>query len=306
MKRILLTGANGLLGQKLFFLLSDLVEIELIATGRGPARIDCQGTKYFNADLTEKKALYSKVLKFAPTHIIHTAAMTQVDLCETNQEQCWLNNVVASENLIGLAKDIDAYFQYVSTDFVFDGTEGPYLEDDIPNPVNFYGKSKLAVEKLLAKSGLVFSIVRTVLVYGVSKDLSRSNIVLWTKNKLEAGEKIRVVDDQWRSPTLVEDLALGCKLILDKEANGIFHISGRDYLSAYDVALKTAEVFGLEKDLISPTNASEFNEVATRPLKTGFDISKARNQLGFEPVSLTEGLKMVKRQLFNLEKTRSQ
>lgn len=306
MNKILITGANGLLGQKLIFLLSNIKGVEVIATGKGPARLEFDQAKYLEIDLSNRNEVFADILKVAPTHIVHAAAMTQVDLCETNQGRCWLNNVIASENLIQVAKELGAYFQFISTDFVFDGLGGPYREDDHPNPINFYGKSKHAVEQLVAGCGLESSIVRTVLVYGVGQDLSRSNIILWTKSKLEKGEKIRVVNDQWRSPTLVEDLAQGCKLILEKNAEGIYHISGQDYVTTYEIALKTAEIFELDRGLISPTNAKEFKEVATRPLKTGFDISKARNDLGFKPVSLSKGIMTVKNQLLNSEKTKSQ
>lgn len=300
MKKILVTGANGLLGQKLIFLLSGLQGIEVIATGRGPGRIDFKEELYLDIDLTDRNEVFSQVLKAAPTHIIHAAAMTKVDRCETEKKECWLNNVVASESLIEAAKELGAYFQYISTDFIFDGTGGPYREENQPNPVNYYGESKLEVERVLTNSELEYSIVRTVLVYGVGRDLSRSNIVLWAKNKLEKSEKIKVVNDQWRTPTLVEDLAIGCKLIIDKKASGIYHIAGNDYLTPYNIALKTALFFDLDESLISPTNAAEFKEVAMRPLKTGFDISKAKRDLGYDPVTLERGLKLVKEQLINL------
>ncbi len=298
-RKLLITGANGLLGQKLVFLFSENKEIEIIATGRGEARLDFGKAKYLSVDLSDRNEVYSKILREAPTHIIHAAAITQVDICETDHELCWKNNVDASENLMEVASGLNAYFQYISTDFVFDGTAGPYNENDTPNPVNFYGESKHEVEQLLSKSTLDYSIVRTVLVYGVGQQLSRSNIILWVKSKLEKGEAIKVVNDQVRTPTLVEDLAKGCKLVLDKEATGIFHISGNDTVTPYQLALKTADIFGLDKNLISPTNASEFKEVGTRPPKTGFSISKAREIVGFEPVSLEEGLKVMKSQLEN-------
>ena len=300
MKKILITGANGLLGQKLIFLLSSLQGVEVIATGRGPRRIDFKEGSYLDMDLADRNEVLAQILKEAPTHIIHAAAMTQVDICETEREKCWLNNVVASENLIEAAKELGAYFQYISTDFIFDGTGGPYTEKDQPKPVNYYGESKLEVERILEISEIEYSIVRTVLVYGVGQDLSRSNIVLWAKNKLENGDKIRVVNDQWRTPTLVEDLANGCQLIVDKKAIGIYHIAGNEYLTPYDIAMKTAHIFNLDESLISPTNADEFKEVATRPLKTGFDISKARHNLGYDPITLEQGLKLVKEQLINL------
>ena len=294
-----MTGTNGFLGQKLIFLLSNKEESEVIATGRGPSRITFNNVKYLDINLTRRHEVFSAILKERPTHIIHAAAMTQVDICETEKEECWKNNVLASENLIEVAEELDSYFQYISTDFIFDGNGGPYNEGDKPNPINFYGKSKHMVEQLLAISGLDYSIVRTVLVYGVGQDLSRSNIVLWVKNKLEKNEPIRVVNDQWRNPTLVEDLASGCAMILRRNAQGIYHVSGQEYLTPYDIALTTADIFELDKSLISPTNASEFKEVATRPLKTGFDISKIQNEFGFRPVSLENGLAIVKEQLVN-------
>lgn len=299
MQKILITGTNGLLGQKLIFLLSNKEGIEVVATGRGPARILFDNVKYLDIDLAVRQEVFSAIVKEKPTHIIHAAAMTQVDMCETEQEECWKNNVLASENLIEVAEEIDSYFQYISTDFIFDGNGGPYHEEDKPIPINFYGKSKHMVEQLLAISKLNYSIVRTVLVYGVGQDLSRSNIVLWVKNKLEKNEPIRVVNDQWRNPTLVEDLASGCVMILERNAQGIYHVSGQEYLTPFDIALKTADIFELDKSLITPTNASEFEEVATRPLKTGFDISKIQGEFGFQPVSLEKGIAIVKEQLIN-------
>jgi dTDP-4-dehydrorhamnose reductase len=283
-RKILITGANGLLGQKLVSSFLHQNEPEIVATGRGPARLDFGKLRYIDVDLSSGSEVIAAIRKEHPTHIIHSAAITQVDVCETDHEKCWLNNVIATENLLEAASELNAWFQYISTDFVFDGEGGPYRENDQPNPVNFYGRSKHAAEQIVQNSGLDCSIVRTVLVYGTGKGLSRGNIVLWVKNKLENGEAIRVVNDQWRTPTLVEDLALGCSLIVEKEALGIFHISGKDYVTPYEIALKTAGIFNLDKGLISPTNASEFVEEGKRPLKTGFDITKARQQLGMSPI----------------------
>ncbi len=298
-RTVLVTGANGLLGQKLVIELAKLPGTVVIATGKGPQRVDVGSNKYLDLDLTSAEKVFFKISNLKPDTIIHAAAITQVDACEQDHEQCLLHNVAATEHLLGTAKVLNAYFQYISTDFVFDGTAGPYSEKSAPSPINFYGKSKLAAEELVIRSGLRSSVVRTVLVYGYGQNLSRSNIVLWVKNKLERGEAIRVVNDQWRTPTLVEDLAAGCRLILQKDTVGLNHISGKDYLTPYDLAMKTAEVFNLDKALITPTDASEFKEIGKRPLKTGFDISKARVELGYEPHSLDEGLLLVKQQIEN-------
>ena len=183
--------------------------------------------------------------------------------------------------LVHACESINEHIVQLSTDFVFDGTEGPLDETALPNPINFYGKSKLAAEDIVRRTKTHWSIVRTVLVYGISNDMSRSNIILWVKNNLEQGKPINVVDDQWRTPTLAEDLASGSTLIAKNKAFGIFHISGSDYLTPYDIAKKTAKFFSLDESLIERANASNFRQPARRPLKTGFTVQKAISELGF-------------------------
>jgi dTDP-4-dehydrorhamnose reductase len=185
----------------------------------------------------------------------------------------------------------------LSTDFIFDGSHGPLDETAIPNPVNYYGKSKLAAEIYIQQHSPFWCILRTVLVYGVSSDMSRSNIVLWVKNSLEAGKSIQVVDDQWRTPTLAEDLAKGCILAATKKASGIYHISGKDFLTPYAMAIQTADYFNLPSSLITKTDSTHFKQPAVRPLKTGFVIDKAINELGYSPVRFQEGLSVVASQL---------
>jgi dTDP-4-dehydrorhamnose reductase len=127
--------------------------------------------------------------------------------------------------------------------------------------------------------------------------MSRSNIVLWVKNSLEQKKPIRVVTDQYRTPTLAEDLAIGCLLAAEQKATGIYHVSGEEMMTPYDIAIRTAEFFGLDKTLISPTDASQFTQPARRPMRTGFIIDKAKLELGYEPHSFSEGLAIVKSQL---------
>jgi dTDP-4-dehydrorhamnose reductase len=186
---------------------------------------------------------------------------------------------------------------HVSTDFIFDGSDGPLAEDEAPNPVNYYGESKLAGEQLIQKSKIDWAILRTVLVYGITHDMSRSNIVVWVKNNLEAGKEIQVVNDQWRTPTLAEDLAMGCYLAAIKKAKGIYHISGKDFLTPYDIAIATADYFKLDKSLIKATDSSKFTQPAKRPPKTGFIIDKAKRDLGYEPHSFLEGIAILAGQI---------
>jgi dTDP-4-dehydrorhamnose reductase len=186
---------------------------------------------------------------------------------------------------------------HVSTDFIFDGTHGPLDEGAIPNPVNFYGESKLAGERVIQASAIPWAILRTVLVFGITRDMSRSNIVLWVKNSLQQNKTIQVVNDQWRTPTLAEDLAMGCYLAAKKRARGVYNISGKDFMSPYDIAIKTAEFFQLDKSLIKATDSTKFTQPAKRPPKTGFIIDKARKELGYEPHSFEEGLEILARQI---------
>ncbi len=284
--RVLVTGANGLLGRKVTHLLQQQSQHELLATTRT------------TLDVTDVGRVRSVVQKFGPDVIINAAAMTQVDQCEQNREECWKQNVGSVTNLVEVCGDHNIHLIHVSTDFVFNGKEGPLDETAIPEPVNFYGESKLEGEKIVLNSKISAAIIRTVLVYGVTSDMSRSNIVLWVKKSLEEKKPIKVVNDQFRTPTLAEDLAMGCFLAAQKKATGIYHVSGYEMMTPYDIALKTADFFGLDKSYISPV--TNFIQPAKRPAKTGFIIEKARRELGYEPHSLLEGLDIVKDQLRRL------
>jgi len=232
-----------------------------------------------------------------PDIVIHTAAMTNVDQCELEKEACWQLNVDAVEYLIAACEQIDAFLVHLSTDFIFDGEAGPYDEKAVANPISYYGESKLAAEQLLEASSIDWAIARTVLVYGIAHDMSRSNIILWVKKSLEEGKAIKVVDDQLRSPTLAEDLAMGCYLIAQKRAKGIFNISGKDLLTPYDMAIKTAAYFKLSQKTMERANASNFSQTAKRPPKTGLLIEKAIDELGYEPKSFDEGIAILAAQM---------
>lgn len=287
--KILITGANGLLGQKLVQLLSNQ-RVSFLATSQGPSRIQTADISYLPLDVKERGQVLKVVKEYAPKVIIHTAAMTQVDQCETDRERCWQLNVMAVAHLIEASEIVNAHLVHLSSDFIFDGLSGPYKEDDEPNPVNFYGQSKWAAEKLLYECNIKWSIARTILVYGATPGVSRSNIMLWVKRHLESGKPIQVVDDQVRTPTLVEDLAFGCYQIAMRSAYGIYHISGADLLTPYNIARITARYFSLDASLINKTNSKNFKQPAKRPLKTGFIIEKARQDLGYQPHSFEAGL----------------
>ena len=298
--KILITGSNGLLGQKLVALLYLLPEVTLIATARGVNRDEIyEDYIYESMDITSEENVLTVFRKHKPDAVIHTAAMTHVDQCELNKEACVDQNITAVNHIVKASKEVGAFLLHVSTDFIFDGTHGPLTEEETPNPVNYYGWTKWEAEKSVENSGLKWAIARTVLVYGVVQDMSRSNIVLWVKNNLEAKKEINVVNDQWRTPTLAEDLAKGCWLIVQNQAEGIFNISGEEMLSPYELAHQVADVWKLDKGLIKQADSSTFTQPAMRPPKTGFIIDKAKKQLGYTPHTLIEGLELVKEQLLS-------
>lgn len=301
MKKVLITGSNGLLGQKLLHLLHAPIyqgKVEVVATSRGANRLSqIPEMRYQSMDITQLADIERVFEEVKPDAVINTAAMTQVDTCETEREACWQLNVTAVAHLVKACQNHQAFLLHLSTDFIFDGTEGPYPEEGKANPLSYYGESKWASEQVVSQSNLDWAIARTVLVYGITEAMSRSNIILWVKKSLEEGKTIHVVDDQWRTPTLAEDLALGCYLIVDKAAQGVYNISGEDFLTPYEMAIQTADFFHLDKSLIVRTDASRFSQPAKRPPRTGFIIDKAKQDLGYRPRSFSEGIAILNKQM---------
>jgi dTDP-4-dehydrorhamnose reductase len=311
MKKVLVTGSNGLLGQKLIEALIQNDNTHVIACSKGENRLkEKNGYHYESLDITKKNEVEQVFKKHMPDVVINTAAMTNVDACESDKEGCYAVNVEAVkhmtealENLFDQSNNPNKaipHFIHLSTDFIFDGEAGPYKEDDKPNPISYYGWSKLEAEKIVQLSKVNWSIIRTIIVYGVVNDMSRSNVVLWAKEALEKRQSIKVVDDQFRSPTLAEDLAQGCILATMKGANGIFNISGKETMSILELVNKVADFYNLDKSLITPVKSNTLNQPAKRPPRTGFILDKAKRELGYEPHSFEEGLKIVTKQLENL------
>ncbi len=300
-KRILITGSNGLLGQKLVDLLRKQASVELIATARGNNRLPVtEGYTYASLDITVQEEVLDIFDQFKPDVVIHTAAMTNVDTCETDRDGCDVLNVNSVAYLIEACEKHGTYLCHLSTDFIFDGADGPYTEEGIANPISYYGESKLKAEQLLFASKIRWSIARTVLVYGIVPDMSRSNIVLWVKKSLEDGKTIQVVTDQFRTPTLAEDLAMGCWLLAKDEVEGIFNISGSDFLTPYEMAVMTADYYGLDKSLLQKADSSTFSQTAKRPAKTGFILDKAKKVLGYSPKTFQEGIAIMAQQVADL------
>lgn len=298
MKTILTTGSNGLLGQKITEKILLEGRFKLVATSKGANRYPIkEGYEYAAMDILDQQQTSDVINRYKPDAIIHTAAMTNVDIAEANQTACKELNVDAVQSLINICAQNKIQLVHLSTDFVFNGSKGPYKETDEVNPLSYYGQSKVWAEDLLKNSNAHWAAIRTILVYGITSDMSRSNIVLWAKGALEKGMPINVVNDQFRMPTLAEDLSEACLLAVEKKASGIYHISGKDYLSIADIVRKVADYWALDYSIVSEVSSSTLNQAAKRPMKTGFILDKSIKDLGYRPHSFEEGLQIVDEQM---------
>jgi dTDP-4-dehydrorhamnose reductase len=290
--RILITGANGLLGQALVRHLGQDQEYDVLATARDDApRFDGGSGGYTPLDVTQPDAVENVFADFAPNVVINCAAMSDVAECDENRNEAWAVNARAVKRLAKHCRETRARLVQVSSDFVFNGKRGPYDEDARPDPVNYYGRTKLAGENAVREAGRSnWAIVRTVLLYGTGQHLGRSNVVLWMIDELSKGNQLHIVDDQYRTPTHVDDLASGIERLIDREKTGIYHISGRELVSIYELACMVAEVFDLDASLIEPVSSDFFDDVK-RPSHTGFIIGRAETNLDYDPRSLKDGLR---------------
>lgn len=291
---LLITGIHGLVGQYLIRILGRWPG-QVIVTGRGPCRIPAEwmhNIRYEQMDITDPENIHDVFEKVRPDAVIHSAAEAQPDTCELHREQADLVNTKATGFLLEAAQKHGSFFTYVSTDFVFPGTGGPYKEEDETGPVNYYGLTKLRSEQLVRAYPHGWAIVRTVLVYGNTLVGTRTNIITWVLGELQKGKPIRVVGDQIRTPTFAGDLAAALLLITKNKHQGVWHISGKDVLSPYDIALMVAERMRFDASLITKVDASTFTQPAERPLRTPFNISKARELLGYAPIGFKEGMEL--------------
>ena len=296
--KILITGSNGLLGQKLLHKLRVDTTIELIATSKGENRVtEKGGYTYFDLDITNNDAVAKLIESENPQVVINTAAMTNVDLCEDEKQACDALNVDAVRSLANACEKNSSHLIQISTDFIFDGEDGPYTEEDKPNPLSYYGLSKLKSEQLLQDHPVKWTVLRTIIVFGVGEKLSKGNIVLWAKGALAKGDPLNIIDDQFRAPTLAEDLADICILAAKKKAFGVFNASGKDIMSIYEIVERIAKHYGNSTENLNKISTATLKQKAGRPPKTGFILDKSINQLGYNPHSFEECLAIIDEQL---------
>jgi dTDP-4-dehydrorhamnose reductase len=291
---VLITGSNGLLGQKIVKQLLN-ARMPFIASSQGENRNpDCPEEVYRKMDISSQIEISAVFQEIKPTHVIHTAAITNVDYCESNPELCYALNVAATLIVINEAIGINAHFQLLSSDFIFDGENGPYTETDTPNPLSHYATSKWKAEQLLHLGSYKnWSIVRTIIVYGQGHNLSRSNLIYWAKESLLAQREISVIDDQFRAPTWADDLAWACIRICQLGKLGVYNACGPETLSIFDIVLRIARFYNCDETLIKKTNSTHLNQAAKRPSKTGLVLTKSFNEFGYSPKSLEETLALL-------------
>jgi dTDP-4-dehydrorhamnose reductase len=293
--RILITGSNGMLGQRAVQFYSSKENVELLATSVEEKSV-VGSIEYISADIKDRDSIKKLVYDYCPDFIIHTAAFTNVDLSEKLREEAWKINVKGVEYIAEAARAIDAHIIHISTDYIFDGKNGPYDENAKPVPIGYYGRTKLASENALKISGTFFTILRTNVLYGIAPN-SRPDFVRWVINSLSNNQEIRIVKDQIGNPTFIDDLVQGINKIIEFRKTGIYNISGKEFLSRYDFTIRIADYFNLDKKLIIPITTEELKQPARRPLKSGLLILKAETELGYKPHTINESLAAMKKEL---------
>jgi dTDP-4-dehydrorhamnose reductase len=291
-KTLFITGANGLLGQKL---VKDFHPHDrLIACDLHPQSYpSLPDLSYETLNITDRRQLEFQIALYHPDVIINAAAYTDVDGCEIHKDEAWAVNVGGVKNLVYLCKKKKIKLIHLSTDYVFNGEEGPYSEDDPADPVNFYGETKLESEKIIKDSGIDFLIIRTNVLYGFGNKV-KPNFFLSLLDKLSKNEKIKVVTDQFNNPTLADNLSLCILEMVGKNISGIYHIGGSEYLSRYEFATKVAGKFNLDKDNILPTKTELLHQEAKRPYKGGLKTDKIQKVLDTRLLNVDEGLDYLK------------
>jgi len=292
MQKVLITGANGLLGQKLVIHFSKWYDV--LSTDLHPESfIPIKHFQYTPLDVTNFGLVDELLTDFAPDLIINAAAYTDVDGCEEHKESAWQVNVEAVRNLADYCKRSKIKLVHYSTDYIFDGLNGPYAEDARPNPISYYGQTKLLSEEIIQESGVEYLLIRSNVLYGVGEKV-KHNFFLWLMEKFKAGQPFGVVDDQFNNPTLAENLALATLEAVERNLKGVINMAGSEYLSRYDFALKVAEIFGFDANLVSPIKTESLGQKAPRPMKGGLKIDLAKTLIQLPLLDVKTALEFMK------------
>ncbi|HZV12477.1 MAG TPA: dTDP-4-dehydrorhamnose reductase [Candidatus Kapabacteria bacterium] len=296
--RIAIIGSNGLLGQNLSKVFSAETSSQLILADLHPRSFISEPKQgfYTPLDITNRTAVKEFSLKYLPEIVINCAAMNDVDTCESERESAWKINVKGVEHLVDGCRTVDAWLIHLSSDYVFDGKHGPYTERDKPNPLSYYGKTKLASENACRLGGIRFTVVRTMILYGLGENV-RENFVTWVINNLSQGKHINVVTDQIGNPTPADELATAMLRLSERQREGIYNIAGPDIISRFEFAREIARVFDLDANNIHPVTTENLSQNAPRPLNSGMITLKAESELGIRLSTVAEGLASLKRRM---------
>lgn len=280
--KIFVTGGSGLVGRAFCKILKEETSFSFYSN-------PINHKSFVHMDITKKEEVFRVMKKFSPDVIIHTAALTDVDKCEINKKMAHLINVKGTENITKYAANFNCKLVYISTDYVFDGKKGFYKEEDDTNPINFYGFTKLEGEKIVSQKCDDFIIARTSVVYGLEKN----NFFTWIFENLKKGESIKIIKNQFVSPTLNLDLCEQIIALLKKDSKGYFHTAGGERISRYGFALAIADFFKLNKNLIIPVDMEDIDWIAPRPKDSSLNISKISKIK--KPYKLIESLEILER-----------
>jgi dTDP-4-dehydrorhamnose reductase len=295
--KIIITGSNGLLGQKISSLLAQETDYTVLQTSIERQNFNpLRGFDYAQLDITKKSDVKSLVHSFKPDVILNTAGFTNVDDAENLREQAWRLNVDGTKNLIIASRSNSSKIIHISSDYVFNGKSGPYSETDVPEPVNYYGKTKLAAENALLVSRINCAIIRTTQVYGIGAYV-KPNFALWIISSLQKNQVIKVVDDQFGNPTFSDDVAYSVLKVIRGNRTGLFHIAGSETINRYKFAVEIAQIFELNKKLIKPVKTADLSQTAFRPMKAGLTTFRANSEMGIKFLNPEEGLQVLKRQI---------
>lgn len=289
--RILITGASSLPGFRTTIEALEMGYEVLAIYHRNPLHINHERLRTINLDIRNTSELSAIVSDYKPECIIHMAALGDVDLCESDKNLAWKTTVEPSIALAKIASKTGIFSVYLSTDYVFDGVRGNYCEDDVPNPVNYYGLTKMAGEIAFRSSGVDCAIVRTSSIYGLGP--GRMNFAKFLIERIEKGEEVRALIDQYTSPTYAQLLASAILEIVERRLTGIFHVAG-ERMSRYEFALRVAEKLGLNKELIKAVEIKDVKWVARRPKDSSLNTERTRRMLRTDFYSLDKALRDLK------------
>jgi len=291
--RLLVTGASGLLGSKL----CELATIKNYEVYSAYSQHEPLYGLRIQVDVSNRGDVEKIFEKVNPEAVVHAAALTNVDRCESEKELAWKINVEGTINIAESCKKHRAFLVYISTDYVFDGEKGMYKEDDKPAPINYYGLTKLKGEESVENLTDQHCVARSSVIYGSIPATGKVNFALWLLDKLERKEEVKIVTDQWNSPTLNTNLANMILEVLERKLNGIFNLAGATRLNRYKFAKFLAENFNLDTNLISPASSKEIPWTAKRPRDSSLDVDRANQTLKNRPLKILDALKKMKKEI---------